>query len=87
MEEIILDSLEEVSGGKAGTKVIGTVEIVNCKHGIYIRTAPESEASKIEFRYNGEQMPYYGFSGKWCKVKSSKGTIGWVKKSVVMVVS
>lgn len=85
MEEISLDSLEEVSGG-AGKKIIGTVELTNIKHGVYVRAGMDPDAPKIEFRHLGDHLPYYGFSGRWCKVRSSKGKIGYVKKSVVMVI-
>ena len=76
--ELNEESLEEVAGGKGGSK-----QKVKATGDVYVRKGPDRDYAEIGLLYTGDKAPYLGDRKKdyrgvtWFKV-SYKGKTGWV---------
>ena len=85
-EELTMEALESVSGGKIYKDAIGKVEITDCKHGVYAKQEPDGNSANVQFVHLGERFYYYGTTGSWTKIKCYNGKYGFVRTSKTTVV-
>ena len=85
-EELTMEALEAVSGGKIYKDAIGKVEITDCKHGVYAKQEPDGNSANVAFVHLGERFKFFGTTGAWTKIKCYNGRLGYVRTSKTTVV-
>ena len=83
-DELNVNELDQVSGGKYYLSQHGTVRIVHCGQGMFALKQPGGK-ERVGFVGAGSEHPYFGSCDGWAKIKVH-GQYGYVKAYAVAVV-